>query len=177
VIEQADFLLRIFADTAHDNWQWFEDILAYSNAILPEALLVAYDITKDKKYFDIAKTSLNFLTAQSFDGSMAVPVGQVGWYRRGGIKHLYDQQPEEISALVLALLAMERATGDAFYDERALEAFNWFLGNNVLHQMVYSEMTGGCYDGISEREVNLNQGAESTISYILARLALEKRKI
>ena len=173
VEKQADFLVDIFERTEHSSWQWFEDILAYSNGVMPEALLIAYELTKNEKYLKVAKASLNFLIAQSFDGGVLSPVGHAGWYRRGDKKHLYDQQPEEVSALVLALRSMARITGDVFYTERMIEAFNWFVGNNVLHQMVYSETTGGCYDGISEKEVNLNQGAESTVSYLLARLSME----
>ena len=103
-----------------------------------------------------------------------MPVGQAGWYHRTGVKQLFDQQPEEVSALVLALRTAYEVSADRSYFERMERAFDWFLGNNLLNQVVYSHSTGGCYDGLGEKEINLNQGAESTISYLLARIIVEK---
>jgi len=170
----AEYLLRLWGETSNQSWQWFEEMVTYSNAILPEALLLAYEVTGKEEYKAVAKASLDFLISYSFEDTVAVPVGQAGWMRRGGKKHIYDQQPEEVSALVLALSTASSVLGDPVYEERMEQAFNWFLGNNILNQMVYSEMTGGSYDGLSEKEVNLNQGAESTVSYLLARLAVEQ---
>ncbi len=171
--DHADFLIRLWHETSNNVWQWFEESMTYSNAALPEALLLAYEITGKEEYKEIGKASLDFLMSHSFEGSVAVPVGQAGWLKRGGKKHIYDQQPEEVTALVLALSTASRVFGDPIYEEKMDQAFNWFLGNNTLNQMVYSEMTGGSYDGLSEKEVNLNQGAESTVSYLMARLAIE----
>ncbi|MES2059963.1 MAG: mannosyltransferase, partial [Patescibacteria group bacterium] len=173
LIAKADMLMGRFNESLGPSWQWFEASLTYSNGVLPEAMLLAYKATNNKEYFKVGKSALDFLVSQSFDGDVAVPVGHIGWFYQGGKKHLYDQQPEEISALVLALHTMDDILDSGMYEKKMIGAFNWFLGNNILHQMVYSEMTGGCYDGISEKEVNLNQGAESTISYLLARLALD----
>lgn len=170
----ADFLVSLFEKHSDEKWQWFEDILTYSNAILPEALLVAYDLTKDKRYFEIAKSSLDFLIKHSFKGDLCVPVGHAGWFKKGGEKQHYDQQPEEVSALVLALHRMNKTTGEEIYRTKMMLVFDWFLGNNLSHQIVYTHYTGGSYDGIQDGGVNLNQGAESTISYLLARLIIEK---
>lgn len=173
----ADFLLASFKEYASGEWQWFEDIMTYSNAVLPEALLSAYKVTGNSEYFKVAKTSLDFLVSQSFEGDVAMPIGQAGWFKRGGVKGLYDQQPEEVSSMVIALRVMYEETADKAYLKKMDQAFHWFLGNNALNQVVYSQMTGGCYDGLGVREINLNQGAESTISYLLARLAAEGRMI
>ncbi|MFA4853615.1 MAG: mannosyltransferase, partial [Bacteroidales bacterium] len=105
---------------------------------------------------------------------VCVPVGQNGWLKRGQEKHRYDQQPEEVSVLVFALKSMYRVTGEEKYNKMRRDAFNWFLGNNTLRQVVYNQATGGCYDGVGEKEINLNQGAESTIMYLLARLSFEE---
>ncbi len=172
LIKHADFLVFRFNETANPEWQWFEDILSYSNGLMPEALFIAYEVTGDKRYLDVAEASLQFLISQSFENTTAMPIGQAGWLLRNGKKHIYDQQPEEVCALVLALETGYRVTHNVTYKERMEQAFNWFLGNNVLNQMVYSEMTGGSYDGVTEKEVNLNQGAESTISYLLARIVI-----
>lgn len=169
----ADFLVDLFQKASDEKWQWFEESLTYSNAILPEALLVAYEVTEDTIYFKTAKASLDFLLEQSFEGDVCVPVGQAGWFKKGNKKERYDQQPEEVSALVLALHRMILTEKDPQYSKKMMLAFDWFLGNNLSKQVVYTHATGGCYDGIREGGMNLNQGSESTISYLLARLAME----
>lgn len=169
----ADFLVDLFKDASNDKWQWFEKILAYSNAVLPEALLIAYTITENPIYFRVAKASLDFLIEHSFEEDVCVPVGQDGWFKKNGIKERYDQQPEEVSALVLALHKMILINDDPFYRKKMMLAFDWFLGNNLAKQVIYTHNTGGCYDGIGKKSLNLNQGAESTISYLLARLTME----
>lgn len=166
------YLMGLYKKVSGPNWQWFEDILAYSNGVIPEALLLAYMRIGNQKYFNIAKDTLDFLICHSFKLHCCSPVGQSGWFKRGGKKTLYDQQPEEVTSLVLALKAMHEASGDAKYKEQMRNAFDWFLGNNMLEQVVYDHTTGGCYDGVGEKEINLNQGAESTVSYLLARLAV-----
>ena len=174
LVEYADFLLGLYNQNSDENWSWFEEILTYSNALLPESLLLAYKETGNYLYFKAGKTSLDFLISKSFEDDVCVPVGQAGWYHRTGVKQLFDQQPEEVSALVLALRTAYEVSADRSYFERMERAFDWFLGNNLLNQVVYSHSTGGCYDGLGEKEINLNQGAESTISYLLARIIVEK---
>ena len=89
---------------------------------------------------------------------------------------MFDQQPLDVSYIVQAFLTAYRTTQDKDYYDRAIKAFNWFLGKNHLNQMIYNENTGGCYDGLGRHTVNLNQGAESTVSYLMARIALEEQK-
>ena len=173
--EYADKLLELFNHHSDENWLWFENYLTYSNAVLPEAMLWAYRVTGNYHYFKAGKQSLDFLSENYFQGDVCVPVGQAGWYKRGEKKNLYDQQPEEVAALVLALRAMYDLGEEEQYQAKMYKAFNWFLGNNILNRFMYSHLSGGCFDGLQEKEVNLNQGAESTISYLLARLALETK--
>jgi hypothetical protein len=142
--------------------------------VLPEALIVAYRATENERYKSVATAALDFLISQSFEGDVCMPVGQAGWFHRGGKIHRYDQQPEEVAALVCALRSMANISDDPKYQRYAALAFEWFLGNNALNQVVYTHFTGGCYDGIHEETINLNQGAESTVSYLLARLAMGK---
>lgn len=169
----GDRLVVMFENNSSPDWKWFEDILAYSNALIPDALIDAYNLTKKEKYLSVARQSLDFLIGYSFEDDVCVPVGQNGWLKRGQEKHRYDQQPEEVTILVFALKAMYRITGEEKYNKMRRNAFNWFLGNNTLHQVVYNQATGGCYDGIGENNINLNQGAESTVMYLLARLSFE----
>lgn len=170
----AEKLVTMFEKNSSPDWEWFEDILAYSNALMPDALVDAYTLLKKEKYLSIARQSLDFLIGYSFEEDVCVPVGQNGWLKRGQEKHRYDQQPEEVSVLVFALKSMYRITKEEKYKKMQRNAFNWFLGNNTLRQVVYSQATGGCYDGVGERDINLNQGAESTVMYLLARLSFEE---
>lgn len=170
--QYADFLVDLFQRSSEDEWQWFEESLTYSNGVLPEAMLIAHTLTGDTVYLEIGKKALDFLLEHSFEEDVCVPVGQGGWYRKGGQKERYDQQPEEVSALVLALHKMLSISDERIYREKLALAFSWFLGNNLLQQVVYTHFTGGCYDGIGKHGINLNQGSESTIAYLLARLIL-----
>ena len=169
----ADRLIKMYAENSAPDWRWFEDILAYSNGVLPDALIDAYVLTKKETYLTVARETADFLLGYSFEGDMCVPIGQNGWLRRGGKKHRHDQQPEEVAVLIFTLHSLYRITREEKYQQMMRNAFNWFLGNNSLHQVVYNQATGGCYDGLGETSINLNQGAESTIMYMLARLAFE----
>ncbi len=172
----ADFLVDLFTRASDGDWHWFEESLTYSNALLPEAMLVAYTATQNEIYFKTAKESLDFLLSQFFERDVCVPVGQAGWFKKGSKKERYDQQPEEVSALVLALHKMVCLGGGEEYSSKMSLAFDWFMGNNLSNQIVYTHSTGGCYDGIIEGGINLNQGAESTLSYLLGRLILENEQ-
>ena len=166
----SEHLLSLFARTQDDGWNWCEPHLTYSNGVIPEALLVAGEMLGSDRSMECGKKALDFLIEHSFEGRVCVPVGQSGWFVRGGEKRRYDQQPEEVSALVQALDRAYAVFGEETYRTRKLDAFNWFLGNNLLDRFIYDHTTGGCYDGLGEGYVNLNQGAESTVSYLMARL-------
>ena len=170
----ADKLIDHYSEISDDNWFWFEDSLTYSNGKIPEALFMAYDITKDNKYLEIAEKSLNFLSSLLILDGKLVLIGHKGWYKRGNERAFYDQQPVDASGMVQVYTTAYKITGKQEYYDNAFLAFQWFLGKNMLNQMVYDEATGGCYDGLLPNCINLNQGAESTISYLLARLSLEK---
>ncbi len=170
---QCDRLIELYQATSHDDWQWFEGYLTYSNGVMPEALLLGYHTNRDERYLTVGKITLDFLIKESFVKDIYRPVGQSGWQYQGGKRHYFDQQPEEVRSMVHALSAGYAMTGDEEYSRLMYRAFYWFLGDNSLNQVVYDRTTGGCYDGIGRKEINLNQGAESTISYLMARLALD----
>jgi len=175
LIHYANFLCDSFEKSSSRRWQWFETKLTYCNGILPEALFWAYEVTKKERYLDIGKRSMNFLIEKTFRNGTYLPIGQNGWYRRAGKRTYFDQQPEDASATVQMLRKIYEITGDNHYKRLMYQAFSWFLGDNLLRLAVYDRSTGGCYDGVGEKEVNLNQGAESTVSYLLARLAFERK--
>ena len=169
----ADSLINNFRVAASKNWAWFENSLTYSNSKLPEALFDAYLATNEKKYLKIAEKSLRFLINITFDKKYFSPIGQNGWYFQDGKRAFFDQQPEDASSMVQTLIMAHQTTKKEMYKDCAQRAFSWFLGKNYLNQAVYDEATGGCYDGLGKNSLNINQGAESTISYLLARLAME----
>ncbi|MFH0892562.1 MAG: glycosyltransferase [Candidatus Falkowbacteria bacterium] len=172
LLEEWSYQQKISSDR---NWQWFEDCLTYSNYKLPEALYHAFRVTKDKKYLNIAERSLQFLISTTFENKEYFsPIGQDGWYFRNGKRAYYDQQPEDAASATEALVMAHKVTKKKIYKDKAEMAFYWFLGKNHLNQMVYDEATGGCYDGLGRYSLNFNQGAESTLSYFLARLAIEE---
>ncbi|MDR5695909.1 MAG: glycosyltransferase [Armatimonadota bacterium] len=175
-------LLAKYEQHASPSWRWFEDILTYDLARLPQALLESYGLLKESRILEVAEEALAFLTEVLFlkpDGEMGnkavlAPVGNRGWYPRGGTRALYDQQPVDAGCLVEAYAAAYQHTNHRRYRDLAQKAFLWFLGRNLKREPVYDPATGGCYDGITENGVNLNQGAEATIAYLLARLAMEE---
>jgi len=169
----ASSQMRHFVNTASRDWVWFEDYLTYSNSKLPEAFFYAYLATDEKAYLDVAEKSLGFLVDITFDKEYFSPIGQNKWYFRKEKRAYFDQQPEDASSMVQTLLIAYQVTKNIEYKKRALQAFLWFLGKNHLNQMVYDELTGGCCDGLGEHSLNVNQGAESTISYLMARLSIE----
>ena len=170
-------LVEFYKNNACSDWQWFEKSLTYSNSKLPEALFCAYDLLKDKIYLKIAKSSLNFLESITLGSEYYIPIGQKGWYFKNKQRSYFDQQPEDTASMVQTKIVAYKITRDKKHLKEALRIFHWFLGKNYLGLMVYDEATGGCNDGLGEHELNLNQGAESTISYLMARLSFEDQKI
>jgi glycosyltransferase involved in cell wall biosynthesis len=172
LVVHCDRLISLYRGVSSEEWQWFENYLTYSNAVLPEALILGYEHTGNREYLDIGIKTLDFLIGNTFINGMYRPIGQDGWHHKIGERRYFDQQPEDVSAMVCALATAHSITGKDSYRKLMYEAFNWFLGDNSLKQVVYDRATGGCYDGIGERYINLNQGSESTTSYLLARLAI-----
>lgn len=172
LIKGCDMLVHHYHANKASDWQWFEPILSYSNGSLPEALIISSKITGNQKYFSIGKKTLDFLISQTFEDRMYVPIGQNGWFKRGGHRHRFDQQPEDVTTTIAALKSMYEISHDMYYQKHAYRAFDWFLGGNVLGRIMYDQSSGGCYDGLRESDINLNQGAESTLSYLLSRLSL-----
>lgn len=170
----ADRLVQMYRHEADDEWKWFENYLTYANSVLPEALLLCYAITGNEVYKDVAKNAFDFLLSQIFDDKMINVISNKSWMTRGHKKERYGEQPIDVAYTILAL----RKFHDIFKEEAYLNkmeiAFTWFLGNNHLQQIIYNPCTGGCFDGLEEHNVNLNQGAESTLSYLMARLTITK---
>ena len=159
------------ASTSKD-WRWFESTLTYDNAILPFALFAAFSVTRDRAMLDVARESLAFLEEVCFDGDHLQLVGNTGWHRSGGEKAYADEQAIDATAFVLAFSCAYSVTDDTHYLRRMREAFGWFLGANRLGLPLYDFSTGGCRDGIGVAQVNQNQGAESTVCFLMALLEM-----
>jgi len=170
----ADNLVSKYRGISDKKWNWFEDYLTYANSILPEAMLFAGLSTGSELYKNIAKTSFDFLLSLTFKENQIKVISNQGWYQKGKSANQYGEQPIDVAYTILALQTFYQVYEDENYKGKMKIAFDWFLGKNHLHQIVYNPKTGGCYDGLEENHINLNQGAESTISYLLSRLAMEK---
>jgi glycosyltransferase involved in cell wall biosynthesis len=170
----ADRLVQMYRHEADADWKWFEGYLTYANSVLPEALLLCYTITEDEVYKDIAKEAFDFLLSQTFDDDSIKIISNRSWLVKGGKREQYGEQPIDVAYTILALRKFHDIFKDEGYLAKMETAFNWFLGNNHLHQIIYNPCTGGCFDGLEEHSVNLNQGAESTVSYLMARLTITK---
>jgi hypothetical protein len=169
----AQYLVERHREHSRPGWAWILPELTYANARLPEALFRAYEMTGEEQFLDVASRSLEFLYDTTFADDVLSVVGNRGWYAGGDeAPALYDQQPVDASAMVDTSLAAFHATGEEGYLHRAYSALEWFFGRNVRGEYLYDEETGGCFDGLTEAGVNLNRGAESTISLLLAHLSL-----
>jgi hypothetical protein len=173
VIHLANRLCEAYRRESTGSWHWFEPNLTYANARLPHALFRAYQTTGKQDYLLIAERTFEFLASTVIIHDMFQPVGNQSWLSRGGKKALYDQQPIEASCMVDAASTAFEVTGKEQYYKIACIAFDWFMGKNSKNVMVYNPTTGGCFDGITPKGLNRNQGAESGLSYLLARLEME----
>jgi len=168
----ADKLVGLYLSATDECWKWFETYLTYDNAVLPESLLCAYNVTKNEQYKNIAKESFDFLLKKIFvDGQIKV-ISNNKWLNKGESNTKYGEQPVDVAGTVIALSTFYDVFHDNEYIQKQKDAFSWFMGNNHLHQIIYNPVTGGCYDGLEENNINLNQGAESTVCFLIARLSL-----
>ena len=167
-------LLEMYESIRRPDWKWFENVLAYGNARLPQALLLVGSACSDDRMVSAGLESLDWLsqTQHCETNGHFVPIGSQGFYRQDGEKARFDQQPLEAAGAVSACLQAYRVTGDSRWRHEAWSAFNWFLGDNDLQLPLYDSATGGCRDGLHPDRANENQGAESTLSFMMALLEM-----
>lgn len=176
ITQLADNLVSKYRGVSDDNWSWYENYLTYANSLLPEAMLYASLKTESKLFKKIAKKTFDFLLNITFKEEQIKVVSNKGWNHKGKEANNYGEQPIDVAYTIIALHTFYEVFQDKEYYDKMVVAFNWFLGKNHLNQIVYNPKSGGCYDGLEEKHINLNQGAESTISYLMARLVFEKSK-
>jgi len=167
-------LLNMYESIRRPDWKWCEDVLAYGNARLPQAMLLVGSACGDDRMLSAGLESLDWLmeTQRCETNGHFVPIGSQGFYHQGGEKARFDQQPIEAAGAVSACLQAYRVTGDRRWRNEAWSVFNWFLGDNDLQLPLYDSVTGGCRDGLHPDRANENQGAESTLSFLMALLEM-----
>jgi len=168
-------LAAMFDHESTADWQWYESYLTYGNSVIPEAMLIAYETTANSRYREIACQSFNFLLSKIIVDNEVHVISNKGWAKRGQpiTESQGGEQPIDVAYTIIALDRFYKFTKDEQYKNTIRIVFEWFLGRNHIRQIVYNPVTGGCFDGLEEYAVNINQGAESTISYLMARLKME----
>ncbi|HEY3362016.1 MAG TPA: glycosyltransferase family 4 protein [Methanosarcina sp.] len=170
----ADSLIDLYKTNHKEDWNWFEPTVTYSNAKLSEALLLAYNYTKDQTYRKVGLATLDFLTEIQWKGNFFDIVGNQGWYSYNGEKPIFDQQPIEAGYLTQAYVSAYETVHDRKYLELARYSFEYFLGRNRLRAVMYDYSIGAVCDGLNRDGMNCNQGAESVICFLMALNSLSK---
>jgi hypothetical protein len=171
VVEQlGDRLSELYTKHRTSDWYWFEHIITYANARLPHGLIAAGHYLKNRTFLEQGLESLDWLIKiQTAPKSKFLSlIGNAGWYKKGGRKARFDQQSVEAYGLMDASYQAYEATDDDRWRQEAEKAFFWFLGKNDKNESLYDFRTGGCYDGLHRGGINLNEGAESTLSWLAA---------
>jgi glycosyltransferase involved in cell wall biosynthesis len=164
----AERLLDAFRNNGREDWPWCEETLSYCNAKLPHALMLCGQWLERPEMLETGLHALEWLMSVQEEDGHFVPVGCHGWYRSDGDKARFDQQPVDAHASVSACLEAYRITGQDRWLKDARRTFEWFLGRNDLRSPLYDPATGGCHDGLGPDRVNQNEGAESTLSFLLS---------
>ena len=170
----ADRLFNQFKNNATDDWLWLENALNYANGKLPHALLLTGHRMQRNDMIEMGLNSLKWLLAIQTEDNHFVPIGSNGWYEKGGPRARFDQQPVEANAMVEACVEAFNVTRDKSWFDNAVMCFNWFLGHNDLNMPLYDPKTGGCRDGLMADGINQNQGAESSLAWLLSLMTLQK---
>jgi hypothetical protein len=170
----ANRLFNQFKDNATKNWPWLESTLTYSNGKLPHALLLSGQWMQRGDMIDMGLESLKWLLAIQTEDGHFVPIGTNGWFEQDGTRARFDQQPIEAHAMIEACVETFNITRDQKWIDNAVMCFNWFLGHNDLNMPLYDAKTGGCRDGLMADGINQNEGAESTLAWLLSLMTLQK---
>jgi len=174
ILKLADSMTNHYTHYKDGVWHWFEDSMTYCNATLPWAMLAAFSVTKIDRYQEIGLETLSFLESKTFRKGYFKPIGCKGWLNKGDEPAEFDEQPVEACETTLAYLEAFKLAGNKQFLERAKLCFSWYLGTNSNGLVLIDSETGGCYDAITQDGLNLNQGAESVVSFWIAYLAMKK---
>ena len=165
-------LARHYEENSSTQWKWFEPILAYDNGMLPLALLHSGEMLNDNKITEIALEAMDFLTEVTLNDGYLSIIGNDKWYKKDGERSVFDQQPIDAMAMILMYHQAFHLKKDKEYLNKLFTSFMWFLGDNDLRIKLYDFETKGCCDGLERNGVNRNQGAESTLAYLISHLTV-----
>jgi glycosyltransferase involved in cell wall biosynthesis len=165
-------LIKQYDENSTSDWQWFEPLLAYDNGMLPLALIHSADIFKESKIIEVALKTMNFLTEITLKDGYFSAIGNEKWYNKGGERSMFAQQPVDALAMVLMYHQAFHLTHDKEYLTKLFACFMWFLGENDLRMNLFDFETKGCCDGFESYGVNRNQGAESSLAYLISHLTV-----
>ena len=170
----ANMLLHQYKISSKEDWHWYEDYMTYANNVLPEAMMYSFLITKDKRFKRIAEISFDFLLAHYFMKGQLTVISNRGWFKKENKRVFYGEQPMEVATTIIALDLFYNVTGKKKYRDQLELSFSWFLGNNHLKQIMYNTKNGASYDGLENKQVNINQGAESTLCFFKTQIIMEQ---
>lgn len=170
----ANELLRHYKINSEVNWCWYEDYMTYANNVLPEAMMYSYLVTGKMKYKKIALITFDFLLSHYFMKGQLKVVSNRSWFKKENARTFYGEQPIEVATTIITLDLFNEVTRNRKYKDQLKLAFIWFLGNNHLQQIMYNPENGASYDGLEDKCININQGAESALCFFKARLIMEK---
>lgn len=173
IIDFADSLKIAYEKCSDKNWYWFENELTYCNAVMSNAMLCSYEITGNKQYLQIGLKSLDFLCEKTFKYNYFKPIGCSGWLKKGEEPAAYDEQPVEACTTLVALVKAFDITHNNKYLDMAKTCFKWYKGTNSKGISLIDSETYGCFDGITQNGVNLNEGSESILCYCIASMIAE----
>lgn len=168
----AGILQNHYMQNKTADWQWYEQLLAYDNGILPLAMLHSAEILNDDQITETAIDTMNFLTSHTLKDNYLSIIGNEKWYKKEGERSVYAQQPIDAMAMVLMYHQAYHLTRDKAYLNKLYTSFLWFLGENDLRMSLYDFETKGCCDGFEAYGVNRNQGAESSLAYLISHLTV-----
>jgi glycosyltransferase involved in cell wall biosynthesis len=172
LLEEKSALLSSFFDASLDqDWLWYEDTVTYANSRIPQALMAAGGFLGEREYVERGLKILDWLISRQFTAHIFSPIGNQGWLSKEG-KAEYDQQPLEAHGMLDACLQAEALINDGKYADYALKAFSWFVGENSAGAVLHDFATGGCRDGLHPGGANMNQGAESTLSWMMSLISV-----
>jgi len=170
----ADILLHHYSINSKDNWSWYEDYMTYANNVIPEAMMYSYLITEKMIYKEIAIITFDFLLSHYFMKGKLRVISNRKWFKKDNEIEFFGEQPIEVATTIIALDLFYEVTGNLKYKNQLEIAFSWFLGNNHLRQIMYNTVNGASYDGLEDKQVNINQGAESTLCFFKAQIIMNK---
>ncbi|HLR38055.1 MAG TPA: glycosyltransferase family 4 protein [Chitinophagaceae bacterium] len=165
-------LIEHYDENSDPEWKWFESSLTYDNGMLPLALLHSAEILEDAETKEVAMASMNFLTEKTLSSGYLSIIGNEKWYKKGEERSLFAQQPIDALAMVLMFHQAFLLTHNNEYLDKLFTCFMWFLGENDIGMSLFDFETKGCCDGIDSHGVNRNQGAESTLAYLISHVTV-----